>query len=395
MSSLLISRSADLARLREEGFNLEARDGVLLVHDVPYVSSRKEVTRGTLVAKLTLAGDRTGKPEDHVAYFKGDHPCDAEGREIEKIKNASAPLQLTGGVIVDHTFSAKPKPAGNYEDYHAKVTTYVAIISGPARELDPTVSAQTFPPVVPDVEEHSVFAYIDTASTLAEITAVSAKLACGKIAIVGLGGTGSYVLDFIAKTPVTEIHLFDGDTFYTHNAFRAPGAAPLETLRGAPKKVTYYKDLYSQMHMGIAAHDVYLGEENLPTLEGMDFVFLCIDGGGAKKAIIAGLERFGIPFIDAGIGVDLTNGSLGGIVRVTTSTPPHRGHVPSRIPLADAEERNDYDRNIQIADLNALSAVLAVIKWKKLYGFYRDLDQEFHCTYTVDGNMLVNGDQAS
>jgi hypothetical protein len=40
--------------------------------------------------------------------------------------------------------------------------------------------------------------------------------------------------------------------------------------------------------------------------------------------------------------------------------------------------------------LNALNAALAVIKWKKLMGFYQDLDFEHHCTYTIGGNMLRN-----
>ena len=52
-----------------------------------------------------------------------------------------------------------------------------------------------------------------------------------------------------------------------------------------------------------------------------------------------------------------------------------------------------YASNIQVADLNALNACLAVIKWKKLRGFYRDLEQEHHSTYTTDGGMLLNGDQ--
>ena len=47
-----------------------------------------------------------------------------------------------------------------------------------------------------------------------------------------------------------------------------------------------------------------------------------------------------------------------------------------------------------MADLNALNACLAVVKWKKLRGFYRDLEQEHHCTYTTDGGMLLNGDQS-
>ena len=41
-----------------------------------------------------------------------------------------------------------------------------------------------------------------------------------------------------------------------------------------------------------------------------------------------------------------------------------------------------------------LSAVFAVIKWKKLCGFYCDLENEHHSTYTLDGNMLLNEDQS-
>ena len=37
----------------------------------------------------------------------------------------------------------------------------------------------------------------------------------------------------------------------------------------------------------------------------------------------------------------------------------------------DTPGDDDYNRNIQIADLNALNAAFAVIKWKKLFGFYR------------------------
>jgi hypothetical protein len=45
-------------------------------------------------------------------------------------------------------------------------------------------------------------------------------------------------------------------------------------------------------------------------------------------------------------------------------------------------------------DLNALNACLAVIRWKRLYGFYRDLEGEHHSLYTIDGNHLLNEDHA-
>jgi len=394
MSHQLISRSPDLKRLRDEGYDLEIKSGYLLVKDVPYVNSRKEVKRGILVSKLILAGDVTTRPDDHVAYFAGDHPCNADGVEIDKIKNSSSERVLGEGVVIQHSFSAKPKPSDFYEDYYAKVTTYAAILSGPAQVIDPPISAKTFPVIEPGKEnEESVFNYIDTASSRAEINLITRKLELGKIAIVGLGGTGSYVLDLVAKTPVKEIHLFDGDTFLQHNAFRSPGAPSIDDLKAKPGKVAHFKNLYSKMHRGIVDHEGYIEVGNVEELQKMDFVFLCLDNGEAKKLIVERLEYFGLPFIDVGMGVNVTDYSLGGILRITASTPKRRDHVRRRVSFADAGGGNEYNRNIQIADLNALNAALAVIKWKKLIGFYRDLKCEHHSTYTIDCNLLTSEDR--
>ena len=393
MSALPISLSSDLKRLRDEGYNLEIRAGYLLVKDIPYADAGREVRRGILVSKLDLAGDVTTKPETHVAYFIGKHPCHADGKEIERIKNASGDNTLAEGLVVNHTFSAKPKPKDSYDDYYEKVTTYVDILSGPAQAINPSVTAKIFAPSVPDEKEDSVFKYIDTSSSRAEIVVVTQRLAVPKIAIVGLGGTGSYVLDLVAKTPVKEIHLFDADEFLQHNAFRAPGAPSIETLREKPRKAAYFKDIYSKMRHGIIDHEAYVTEENVEQLRDMSFAFLCMEAGTAKKLIVEKMEEFGIPFVDVGLGVDHTDDALGGIVRVTTSTPEKRDHFRRRVSFSDDETDNEYDENIQIADLNALNAVLAVIRWKKLCGFYRDLDREHNSTYTIDGNTLTNEDR--
>jgi hypothetical protein len=44
--------------------------------------------------------------------------------------------------------------------------------------------------------------------------------------------------------------------------------------------------------------------------------------------------------------------------------------------------------------VNMLNASLAVIKWKKLAGFYVDYEREHHTTYTLSGNMLLSEDHA-
>jgi hypothetical protein len=390
MSQQLISRSPDLKRLRDEGYDVSVVAGHLVVRHVPYVTASQEVKYGVLVSELTL-GDTTMRPSDHVAMFSGETPCDRDGTPLSKILNASRRRELAPGLSIDHTFSSKP--AAGYNDYYEKVTTYVRIVASPAMALDDTATATPFP-VIEDDDEDPVFKYIDTASSRAGIAAVGEKLRIGKVAIVGVGGTGAYVLDLVAKSPVREIHLFDADLFLQHNAFRSPGASSLEELAERVPKVEYFRRMYSAQRHGIIAHPYALTDVNAAELEAMDFAFVCIDTGTAKEPLVKHLEQAQVPFIDVGMGVEEVDGSLAGIVRVTTSTPAQRDHVRARgrISFSDAGE-DAYARNIQIADLNALNAALAVVKWKKLLGFYRDLENEHFSAYTTDGNHLINEDR--
>lgn len=393
MSQKLISRNEVLMRLRNDGYCIETRGAFLLVDNVPYVDHEKQIRRGTLVAKLILAGDEVLAPDTHTIHFIGEYPHNADGTPIEKFRCNSQRKVLCNGVTVDHQFSAKPQPGGSYDDFYHQVSTYCMILGGPAAEIDPTTTARCFAPVVPDAEEDSPFHYLDTASSRAEITQLSKKLAIGKVAIIGLGGTGAYVLDLVTKTPVGQIHLFDKDWFFSHNAFRGPGAPSLEELRAKPLKVEYFKAIYSKMHRGIVSHPVHITSENVELLREMDFVFLCIDDGMAKRFIIRELEDSGVSFIDVGMGIYVGEDALGGMVRVTTSTPGRREHFRSHVPLADDNGDNEYDQNIQVADLNALNATMAVIKWKKLFGFYMDFQREHHSTYAIETQLLTRAEQ--
>ncbi|GAB2889985.1 ThiF family adenylyltransferase [Streptomyces deserti] len=391
MSPQLISRSPDLRRLQDDGYAIEVRSGLLLMHHVPYVDSQRTIHYGVLVSQLSLAGDVTVLPETHVVMFSGAEPCDHQGRPLEAIINDRTRQTPGAGIDIDFTFSSKP--ACGYRDYYEKMTTYATILASQAQVLDPTATAQTFP-VVDDHGEESVFHYADTASSRAGIGGISRRFEGLKIAIVGLGGTGSYLLDLVAKTPVQEIHLYDGDKFLQHNAFRSPGAASREDLSQAPNKAEHFAAVYGRMRRGITAHPVCLDESNADSLRTMDFVFLAVDSSSARQLLVELLEQAHVAFIDVGMGVYEADGQLSGLVRVTTSTPEQRQHVHDhqRIPLADTGGPNDYQRNIQIADLNALNATLAVIKWKKLCGIYLDLEHEFHCVYQIDGNTLSNED---
>jgi len=388
MSRELFSRNQDLKRLRDEGYFVQQQGGYLVMRDVPYVDAHRQVRTGTLISSLTLAGDQTRTPDTHVVHWDGDFPCQADGTPIQGISHIAGAFDLGHGLKAAFGFSSKPD--GGYSDYHHKMTSYANIIAGPAAVLKPDATPRTFR--APEEEEDSVFNYVETASDRVGIGGLAERLVNECIAIIGVGGTGGYILDFVAKTPVREIRLFDSDEFLTHNAFRAPGAPSLEELREAPKKVDYLKGIYSRMHRNIVTHDVTLGADNIHLLDGITFAFLSLDAGEAKRLIVEKLEAIGAGFIDVGMGLELDEGSLGGILRVTVSTPEKRDHARQRISFVGGGAEDIYASNIQVADLNALNAVLAVIKWKKIRGFYRDLEHEHHCTYTTDGNMLINGD---
>lgn len=390
MSRKLFDHNPDLSKLREEGYAVQIRGG-FLVMQVPHVNQKGEVRLGSLISPLTLAGDVTQRPDNHVVNWDGDYPCSSDGSPIEALRHGEGPFNLGNGLTARYSFSCKP--AEGYADYHAKMTTYAGVIAGPAAVRKPTVKLRSY--AAPEAEEESVFNYAETASDRVGIGALSDKLKNERVVFIGLGGTGAYALDLVAKTPVPEIRLIDGDDFLTHNAFRAPGAPSLDELRQTQKKVTYLAGIYSKMHRGIVAHPVALGPENLNLLDGATFAFISMDAGEAKKLVVRKCEEMGIPFIDVGMGLDLVDGSLGGILRVTASTPEMRDHVHGgRISFGEAKEEDLYSTNIQVADLNALNAALAVIKWKKIRGFYRDLEREHHSTYTTDGNMLLNGDRS-
>jgi hypothetical protein len=385
-----------------DGFAVRIVGGYLVVDDIPFVDDAARVQRGSLLCPLDLSGATTAAPGTHVMCFVGGIPRDKDGHAIdglvhEGVEKWSATPELTAAC----GFSQKPD--GGYPDFYEKVTYYAAMITGPAQAIDPDATPHTFRPVQTD-EDDGVFLYIDTFSSRAGITELNDRLALPKVVIIGLGGTGAHLLDVLAKTPVLAIHLYDGDVFRSHNAFRAPGAASLESVGAGMKKVDYYAAMYSVMRRGIVPHPVYVTAENANELLDANFVFLAMDTGPDKKAIVEALTANGIPFIDAGVGLIKEPGGINGQVRVTASTPERSDHIAEDGLISYfAGDDAEYDTNLQVDELNAITANLAVIRYKKLLRFYADVEDERHTVYVIDsgdlhhryGNSEIHGGPAA
>jgi hypothetical protein len=384
----LVRNSTDLSRLVNEGYAVRIHAGHLIVDDIPYATAAGTVARGSLVCPLDLQGDATARPSTHVMWFT-EIPHTSDGREMTELVHERGPMQLAEGLIA--AFSSSQKAHGNdYENFYDKVIAYARLVVAHAQALDPEAVPTTFRPVVTD-ESDSVFKYLDTNSSRAGVTALAEKVSLAKVGIIGVGGTGAYLLDLLAKVPIAELHLFDGDVFATHNAFRAPGAATMEEISAAPFKVNHHADRYEALRRGVVPHPVFVTADNITEVLGLDFVFLSMDANGDKKDIVEALLDNGIAFIDTGLGIRLDPGGLAGMVRVTTGLQERReliddDHLIS-YRLGDDDE---YETNIQVAELNALAAVLAVIAFKKRYGFYSDIEREIHTLYRIDSNEIIN-----
>jgi len=365
-----------LQRLVDAGYEVEVRQQHLLVHAVPYVTADRQVKRGTMVCLYLQSGGSVLPPntggDTHQVWWAGEYPCFADGSRMSQLENEHTRQELFPGCTIDHRFSNKPFGVDAYEDHYQKVTHYVGLIQAPARVLEPLATAQTGR-LIKVEEGASVFRYADTASARAEIMTTSARLAMQKVAIIGLGGTGSYVLDQLAKTPVQEIHLFDGDLFLQHNAFRSPGAATADEIDARLSKTEYFRCRYDPMHRGVKSHSYYLDGSNINELEGFDFVFVCVDKGEARRLIFDYLVMQNIPFVDVGMNLQLVKQSmkLVGSCRVTISTQKEHSHLERCVPMDDGNEDALYRQNIQVADMNALNAQLAVMRWKQYCGFYQ------------------------
>src|SRR5207247_121173 len=107
-------------------------------------------------------------------------------------------------------FSYKSERPETLENFYNKMTHYVRKLQSYVNVIDPTASA-TGKGSISIRQERSVFFYPNTAIAREGLDAYEDKLKLVKVAIVGLGGTGGYILDALAKTPVEQIHLYDDD----------------------------------------------------------------------------------------------------------------------------------------------------------------------------------------
>lgn len=377
----LASHNPFIQELMDDCYDVDFIGGYFVIYGLPYLNQEGKLQYGDLASPVDLAGGIIDAPISHQAWFRGGRPHDETGRALG-LATRDHRVTITADLITDYSFSLKLLDGSgqkrNYLTFEEKMRTYLDAITSPAMSA--------FPEATPlrnierkATEQGSPLRFPDTLSARYHFNDVSSLLRGKAVAIIGLGGTGSYILDMIVRTHLDKIALFDDDKVHLHTIFRIPGFIPRAI---GERKVEALARQYGQWHSGITPFAERITPENIEKLREFDFVFVSVDDGPSRLFILQWLTENGIPFVDCGMGLNRLPGGLNGVVRITGVDRPafertvHTSYLPT-----EKRKEDEYRKQAQIAELNALNACLAVIRFKQYFNLYDRLENSAWYTF--------------
>lgn len=377
----LASRNPFIDALVKQGYDVGFINAHLVIFGVPYLNAAGDLKYLDMISPLDLREEYLiDRPCDHKVYFDGDVPCNIDGQKIYA-GTAEERRAVSDQIVGNRMLSSKPQGRQQYDSIEEKIKQYLAIISAPATHKYPEATPRRA--LAKHMEAPvSPLKFPDALSAREGLVELSHKLCGCKVAIIGCGGTGAYVLDYLAKTHLEEIHLFDNDIVHVHTLFRLPGVYGEKHLGLA--KVEVLAATYSDFHGGIKSHVQRVDQDNVGSLAGFDFIFVCIDDGPSRQAIAQGCSNASLPFVDVGMGLNKGARGLYGFVRTAGGERGDFDHLNGTqyLPNQNAHDQ-EYRNQPQIAELNALNAALAVIRFKQHMGFFDRLTDSHAVVFDI------------
>lgn len=382
----LASRNPYIDKLIAQGYDVGFINAHLVIFGVPYLNAAGELKYLDMISPLDLReGYLIDRPSDHKVYFAGEMPCNLDGLKIAA-NTADENRTVSEHIVGNRMLSCKPQGLRPYESIEEKIDQYLALICAPAIHKYPGVTPRRA------LQKHlespvSPLKFPDALSAREGMVELSHKLRGRKVAIIGCGGTGSYVLDYVAKTHLEEIHLFDDDIVHVHTLFRLPGVYGEKHL-GMPKAEAL-AERYGHFHGGVKPHVERVDQKNIATLAAFDFIFVCVDDGPSRQFIAQTCNSASVPFVDVGMGLNKGANGLYGFVRVAGGERGDFDKINGTqyLPAENARDQ-EYRNQPQIAELNALNAALAVIRFKQCMGFFDRLTDASAVIFDVAGMAM-------
>lgn len=356
----------------KRGWTIEARQNQIVVGEVPYrtqdgESGRCRVSVDTEDDGLSMRAPENGQGAAHAATLSGVAGGSAYQANGERVGNVLWTDDASVCVI-----SIK-RDEGEYANAWHALFVYAATVAGE---------------VGVEQREHvpRPFKFDVLGEDSLEVRGWRDRETGQKVGIVGLGGVGLWILDLMSKTDVAEIRIWDGDDIEGRNLLRAPGWAGQGAI--GKNKAEHFGARYGKVRTGISIFpDYWQSDASVDVFRDLTFVFVAVDKTSARTALCETLERIGMPFVDVGMGIERRQGRVRGSCQVFFS-----GEDSSRwrvgIPTAEGAGERDY-YELQLADMGALNAALAVGMWRRHIEQYEEEEKDWLVRYVVEGNALL------
>ena len=202
-------------------------------------------------------------------------------------------------------------------------------------------------------------------------------LRSSKVAVVGLGGVGSLVVEYLARLGVGTILIIDPDQIEDTNLSRVVGATPADVDAGLLKTqiaVRHARELARDAVLLPIARDV-ASETVALELRDCDFIFLAADSMRARLVVNAVAHQYLVPAVQMGAKVrPSTAGGLDDAMSAVRHIRPGlgclwcNGFIDTTQLAVEAKsdsERKDqaygvYEPNPSVITMNAVAAAYAV-----------------------------------
>jgi len=211
-----------------------------------------------------------------------------------------------------------------------------------------------------------------------------------RVAIVGLGGVGAWIADFVLKADPQEVHAWDYDRIEPKNILRMPGGLDPNVWIGRPK-AEWFEETYSLIHTNVHGHNVRVLPENVQeVIARTTFAFVAVDNAHDRMMVCDALATARVPFVVAGLSPVRKDKRVKVSMRIVTA---HVGVSSWReaIPQVGQAGQDDYG-SLELPDVYSMAAGWAIQSWRKMRGqFWQERREECLVYRASEQSLKVRG----
>ena len=211
-----------------------------------------------------------------------------------------------------------------------------------------------------------------------------------RVAIVGLGGVGAWIADFVLKADPLEVHAWDYDRIEPKNILRMPGGLDPNVWIGRPK-AEWFEETYSLIHTNVHGHNVRVLPENVQeVIATTTFAFVAVDNAHDRMMVCDALATARVPFVVAGLSPVRKDKRVKVSMRIVTA---HVGVSSWReaIPQVGQAGQDDYG-SLELPDVYSMAAGWAIQSWRKMRGqFWQERREECLVYRASEQSLKVRG----